>query len=165
MATARATSAIAMVCRIWSAALRSRAKRSLKTAISWKPNSAWMPGSTMRHSSASICAASESLSSCRSSRRAVRAMGWSVGDAGGTRDGRGTRALPQRVVRGEQLRRLVAPLELVLHARAAERAHLRTPLRIVHQLDDLRGQVVRVVALRVERRGLRREAALGEVEL
>src|SRR4051812_16680795 len=31
----------------------------LNTAISWKPNSAWMPGSTMRHSS-SRCEAAES---------------------------------------------------------------------------------------------------------
>jgi len=35
----------------------------LKTAINWKPNSAWMPGSTIRHSS-SMCLAAESNDSC-----------------------------------------------------------------------------------------------------
>src|SRR5688572_10140218 len=72
---------------------------------------------------------------------------------------------PQRVVGGEKLRRLVAPLELVLHPPAAEGAHARALLRVVEQLGDLHREMHRVVLLRVERGFLRREAALGQVEL
>ena len=68
------TSAIAIVTRTiatrWSgcsASLRRRSKPSLKTAISWKPNSACTPGSTMRASSSVCCSAS--LSDSPASRR------------------------------------------------------------------------------------------------
>ena len=55
------------------------------------------------------------------------------------------------VVGREQLRRLVLPVELVLHARAPECAHARAPRRVVEQLDDLLRQVDAIVASRVER--------------
>src|SRR6185436_4420227 len=72
---------------------------------------------------------------------------------------------PERVVGGEQLGRLVAPLELVLHAPAAKLAHCLALRRVVEQIDDPGGEVHRVVALRVKRGFLRGEAALGQVEL
>src|SRR4051812_4306051 len=72
---------------------------------------------------------------------------------------------PQRLIGGEQLWRLVAPLELFHDAPAAEFAHLAAPRRIIEQLDDLQRHVDRVVRPRVERGGLRGIAALGEVEL
>src|SRR5688500_16385555 len=52
-----------------------------------------------------------------------------------------SRARPERLVRGEELRHLVAPLELVLHPAPAELAHRRAPGRVVEQLADLRGEV------------------------
>src|SRR5258706_16140827 len=88
-----------------------------------------------------------------------------VGGAGRSRDGRGARVLPERLVCGEELRRLVAPLELVLDARAAECTHLGAAHGIVDQLDDLRREIVGIVAPRVERSLLRGEAPLGKVEL
>src|SRR5260221_68344 len=161
--TASETSTIAARWRIWSAR-SSSVKRWLKTAISWKANSVWMPGSTMRHSSSSVCAASESFSCWRSSPARRAAIAASVGGARATAHC-ARRLPPERIVRAEQLRHFVAPLELVLNAPAPEGAHRLAARGIVGELDHLRGEVLGIVAARVERGVLRGEAPLGEVEL
>src|SRR6185436_172936 len=161
-ATAIATSEIAARCSSWSGLSRSSAKRWLKTAISWKPKSAWIPGSTMRHSSRSVLAASASSSSSHSSRTGFPRM--SIGDR--THARRLRRAPPfHRGIGGEKLRRFVAPLELVHDAPAPELAHRRAARRIVDELDDLRREVGGIVLARVHRGLLRGEPAFGEVEL
>src|SRR5687767_14982032 len=50
-ATDTATSTVAARCRSCWGSESFSWKASLNTAISWKPKSVWMPGSTMRHSS------------------------------------------------------------------------------------------------------------------
>src|SRR5216683_301777 len=63
--------AIRVIARKWtncSGLVSFSEKPGLNTTTSWKPNSAWMPGKTMRHSSSKYCAALESESSSLCSR-------------------------------------------------------------------------------------------------
>ncbi len=60
------TSTIAARCSVRSVNDSCSPKPALKTAMSWNPKSACMPGTTVRHSSSTCVAASLSDSSCRS---------------------------------------------------------------------------------------------------
>src|SRR5258706_13548739 len=160
-AVATTTSAIARRCSACCEPLRSSAKRELNTAISWNPNNAWMPGRIMRHSSSSERAASASVSSWRSSYPRPAMPSVRRARAGNAPPDR----VPERAVRCEEPGRLVAPFELVLDARAPESAHRRAALRVVAKLDDPGGEVIGIVAMRIEGRIARRKASLGEIEL
>ena len=63
IATAMAVRAMASKCRRCSTGLSLSPNAELKTATNWKPNRAWIPGNTMRHSSSRYSAALERGSS------------------------------------------------------------------------------------------------------
>ena len=56
-ATETAISAVASRCISRSVGVSFWSKPGLNTTVNWKPNNAWMPGRTMRHSSRRFLAA------------------------------------------------------------------------------------------------------------